>query len=332
MTRAGKILGIVSALALIVLFLVAVIAIYRHHKKPVSMWGAVLKQDTDPKKQSPIADVEIAIPDFSPPITAKSDFSGAFRLRLPLGVRRGRILEIQFRHPGYEPLDLREMVSDDLVVVHMTPLETQDDSAPSDHPPVPVANVTIRYSIGTTTSVNVGTDIATFQVVNKGNTPCHHRSPCSPDGKWKAAIGSGALDAGEGNVLDDARVSCIAGPCPFTRVLSDEFPHRTRKIDVSVLGWSDTTTFLLQAEVYRQQVGDIVRNSYPVIFGQSINFTLPPAAEGPTLIAEINNTSVVFPLGPSPILSWANCNVRVEKDESKTYRCELKPGYAFRVH
>jgi hypothetical protein len=332
MTRTGKILGGVAALAVVVLFLIAAFAIYRHHKKPISMWGAVLKQDADTRKQSPIAEVEITIPDFSPPVTAKSDFSGAFRLRLPAGIRRGQRVKIQFRHPGYEPLDLQEMVSDNLVIVRMTAVESEVDSVPADHPPVPVANVTIRYSIETTTSVNVGTDIATFQVVNKGNTPCHHRSPCSPDGKWKAAIGSGSLDAGEGNVLDDARISCIAGPCPFTRVVSDDFPHRTRKIDVSVLGWSDTTTFLLQAEVYRQEIGDIVRNSYPVIFGQSINFTLPPAAEGPTLIAEINNASVIFPLGPSPILSWANCNVRVEKDQSKTYRCELKPGYAFRLH
>lgn len=332
MSRAGKIVASVGALGAVSLIVIAAVVIYHHHKKPISLWGAVLKQDADAKKQSPIADVDITIPDLSPPVAAKSDFSGAFRLRLPPGIRRGREIELQFRHPGYQPLDLQEMVSDDLVVARMTPIESEDDTIPPDHPPIPVANITIRYSIETTSSMNVGTDIATFQVVNKGDTPCHHRSPCSPDGKWKAAIGSGSLDAGEGNVLDDARVSCIAGPCPFTRVVSDELTHRTRKIDVSVLGWSDTTTFLLQAEVYRQEIGDIVRNSYPVIFGQSINFTLPPAAEGPTLIAEINNTSIVFPLGPAPILSWANCNVRVEKDQSKTYRCELKPGYAFHVH
>lgn len=332
MSRVGKILGIFGSVAALGLFIIAAFVVYRHHKKPISLWGAVLKQETDTKKQSPIADVEITIPDFSPPIAAKSDFSGAFRLRLPPDVRRGRKIQIQFRHPGYQPLDLPEIVSDNLVIARMIPVESQDDSVPPDHPPIPVANITIRYSIETTTSMNIGTDIATFQVVNKGNTPCHHRPPCSPDGKWKASIGSGTLDAGEGNLLDDARISCIAGPCPFTRLVSDELAHRTRKIDVSVLGWSDTTTFLLQAEVYRQQIGDIVRNSYPVIFGQSINFTLPPAAEGPTLLAEINNASMVFPLGPAPILSWANCNVRVEKDQSKTYRCELKPGYAFHVH
>lgn len=332
MSRTGKILGVVITLVVLGLLAFAAIVRYHPHTKPVTMSGAVLKEDSDSKKQSPIADVEISIPEFSPPLTTRSDFTGGFRLRFPPEIRRGRVLDLEFRHPGYQPLDMKEMVSDDLIIVRMTPLESADAASPPDHPPIPVANITIRYSIETTTFANVGTDITTFQVANRGNTLCHRRSPCSPDGKWKAAIGSGSLDAGEGNVLDDARVSCIAGPCPFTRVISDEFPHRTRKIDVSVLGWSDTTTFLLQAEVYRQQISDIVRNSYPVIFGQSINFTLPPAAEGPALIAEINNTSIVFPLGPSPILSWANCEVRVEKDQSKTYRCELKPGYTFHVH
>lgn len=332
MSRVGKILGIFASLAVVAILAVAAIVIYRHHKKPVMMWGAVIKQDTDTKKQSPIADVQITIPDLSPPLAAKSDFTGYFHLRFPVGIRRGKQVTMQFRHSGYQPLDLNEMVSDDLIVVRLTPLQTESDSVPPDHPPISVGNITIRYSIETTTSINVGTDISTFQVLNKGNVPCRHRSPCSPDKKWKAATGSGSLDAGEGNVLDDARVSCIAGPCPFTRIVSDDFAHRTRKIDVAVLDWSDTTTFLLQAEVYRQQIGDIVRNSYPVIFGQSINFTLPPAAEGPSLLAEINNANIVFPLGPTPILSWANCDVRVEKDQSKSYRCELKPGYVFRSH
>jgi len=97
-----------------------------------------------------------------------------------------------------------------------------------------------------------------------------------------------------------------------------------------VLDWSDTTSFLLQAEVFRSGIDDSVRESYPVIFGESLNFTLPAAAEGPSLEAEINGTNIVFPLGPEAILSWADCNVRVEKDQSKIYRCELKPGYSFK--
>ena len=45
--------------------------------------------------------------------------------------------------------------------------------------------------------------------------------------------------------------------------------------------------------------------------------------------AEINGVLMVFPLAPNPSMSWATCNVRVEKNNTKDYRCELKPGYRF---
>jgi hypothetical protein len=86
---------------------------------------------------------------------------------------------------------------------------------------------------------------------------------------------------------------------------------------------------LLQAEVYRSQLENTVRQTYPVIFGRSMSFTLPAAAEGPSIEAVVNGLSIVFPLGPSPILSWANCQVRIEKNQAKDYRCELKSGYVF---
>jgi hypothetical protein len=89
-------------------------------------------------------------------------------------------------------------------------------------------------------------------------------------------------------------------------------------------------TFLLQAEVYGSQLENIVRRAYPVIFGRSMNFALPPTAEGPSIEANINGTPIVFPLGPTSKLSWANCQVRVEKNQAKVYRCELKVGYEFR--
>src|SRR5260370_42386723 len=72
---------------------------------------------------------------------------------------------------------------------------------------------------------------------------------------------------------------------------------------------------------------DVVRNSYPVIFGDALNFTLPPAAEGVSIQAELNGETIVFPLGPALILSWADCNARINPAQTRAYRCELKPGY-----
>jgi len=166
--------------------------------------------------------------------------------------------------------------------------------------------------------------------MNTGNIPCNNQPPCSPDGKWKAAMGSVSLDAGEGNEFRNARVSCIAGPCPFTKIEQEELSPDRSHFNVSVRNWSDATTFLLEAEVVRPMTSDMVRESYPVIFGRALNFSLPAQAEGPSIEAEIDREAIVFPLGPDLLLRWADCHSAVDKDQSKTYRCELKPGYQFR--
>ncbi|HTW23783.1 MAG TPA: hypothetical protein VMD78_09290 [Candidatus Baltobacteraceae bacterium] len=311
---------------------VVLIAALVEYEKPVSLRGAVVKQDADPRKQSPLTDVEVSVhmgDAKTAAVTTKSDFSGYFRLTLPRSIKRGRAITLEFRHADYVPLDVKEVVGDQLYIAHLQPLQ-QIIEPPPDRPVISISNVIVRYTTETTTSVNVGTGVRVFQVNNKGNVPCERKLPCSPDGRWKGSIASVSLDAGPGNVYRDARLLCIAGPCPFTRVESDEFSQGGPTISASVLGWSDTTTFLLQAEVFREEIGDTVRESYPVIFGDSLNFTLPASAEGPSFEAEVNGVNTVFPLGPAPILSWADCNVRVARDQSKFYRCELKPGYRFR--
>ena len=312
---------------------VGLIAALVQYEKPISLRGAAIKQDTDPRKQSPItdADVDVRVGEGPAIASAKSDFAGYFKLTLPRSVKRGRGITLEFRHADYVPLDMKEVVGDQLYIAHLQPLQHLIEPPPN-RPVVTISSVFVRYTTETTTSANIGTGVRTFEVVNKGNVPCDHRPPCSPDGRWKAATAAVSLDAGPGNVYQDARLLCIAGPCPFTKIESDEFSRGGPVISASVLDWSDTTTFLLQAEVFREEIGDTVRESYPVIFGDSLNFTLPASAEGPSFEAEVNGTNTVFPLGPtsSPILSWADCNVRVGKDQSKFYRCELKPGYRFR--
>jgi hypothetical protein len=318
----------VILLALAGALIVILITFSVHYLKPISLRGAVLKQDADSRRQSPIADVEVSVDDGLAVPPTKSDFSGYFKLTLPRRILSGHPITIRFRHPDYEPLDLKETVSDRVYLAHMVPIHP--DTIQPNRPEIAVTNVFVRYSIETNTAVNIGTGIKTFQIESKANVRCDHTTPCSPDGKWKGATAEASLDAGDGNKYENARVSCIAGPCPFTKIVSDGFSRGGRTISVSALGWSDTTTFLLQAEVFRDEISDIVRESYPVIFGDSMNFTLPAAAEGPSLEAEISGTNIIFPLGPDPQLSWAHCGVRMGKDQSKIYRCELKPGYRFR--
>ena len=291
--------------------------------------GAVIKQNDDPMKESPITDVEISVADGLATRPTRSNFNGFFSIRLLDGIRRNRSVTLRFRHPDYQPLDRTQLAGDGLCIVHLVPIHN-DAEVQSDRPATPVSNILIRYSTVATAQENIGTGAKTFQVPNTGNVPCKDSSPCSPDGKWKASIASEALDAGEGSVFRNARVSCIAGPCPFTRIDVDGFSQGGRHIKVTVRNWSDTTTFLLQAEVFRPQINNMVRMAYPVILGTSLNFTLPPSADGPSIEAEVNGENIIFPLGPKPILSWADCNVSVDKNKAKFYRCDLKSDYRFR--
>jgi hypothetical protein len=312
-----------------ILATVFVVVRLRSRNRVLSVTGAIVQQNEDTKKQSPIADVVVSIANDKTVAPVKSNTSGYFRLELTPTFKRGESITLQFRQPKYQPLDLKTAVGDTLYVVHLVPINANDGETPANKPAVIVANVVIRYSTETNSEMNVGTGVTTFQVPNTGGVPCDPRGPCSPDGRWKASIGSAALDAGEGNVFRNARVFCIAGPCPFTKIENDDFSRGGRHIAVSVRNWSDTTTFLFQAEVFRQQVSDIVRESYPVIYGRTFNFSLPSTAEGPSLEAELDKTPITFPLGPDPRLSWASCSVIFGSRFSKSYRCELKPGFKF---
>ncbi len=297
--------------------------------QPISLEGAVIRQDPDTNKELPVADAEITVANGLETAHGKSDSSGFFRLNLRKGLKPSQPVTLRFRHPEYQPLDLNALSGDKIYVARMVPIPRPTHPEPNG-PEVEIAHVLARYSMKATTALNIGSAVRTFQVVNTGNVPCGGQEPCSPDGKWKAAIGSASLDAGQGNEFRNARVSCIAGPCPFTRIESDGFSQGGRNISVSARNWSDTTILLLEAEVVHPTVSDIVRESHPVIFGPALNFTLPAAAEGVSIQAEINGATIIFPLGPSLFLSWADCNARVNNDQTEVYRCELKSGYRFR--
>jgi hypothetical protein len=314
----------VAALAAIL----ALVLLRSFKPRPITLQGAVVARNADPNKEQPIADVDVTVADGSASYACRSDRTGFFQVTLPRGVRAGQALTLSFRHSGYEPLQSSEPAGNRLYVARMVPVSPHPPHQEEHHAETLVADLTVRYSIKSTAAAEVGSAAKTFQVVNTGNVPCTQASPCSPDGRWKAAIGSGSLDAGEGNEFRNVRVFCIAGPCPFTRIESDHISQGGRTVKVSALDWSDTATFLIEAEVFHPWVTDQVRDSYPIVFGRTLNFSLPADAEGPSIEAEVGGERVVFPLGPSLCLSWADCTLGVERD-ARTYRCELKPGYRF---
>jgi len=323
----GKKIAIWTIVALGILATVLAV-VFLTRRKPVILRGAVLRQDADPNKQLPLSDVQITAINVLGSGHAQSDSLGFFSLTLPTGLRRRQPVLLQFRRKDYKPLDWDDFISDKNYVARMTPLH-QETTAES-HSDAAVTNPRIRYTVKATTEADIGSAVRTFQVVNTGNRPCQNQPPCAPGGKWKATIGSLSLDAGEGNEFRNPRVSCIAGPCPFTKIETENFSQERRHFSVSVRNWSDTTTYLVEAEVVHPMTSNLVRETYPVIFGHAMNFSLPATAEGPSVEAEIAGEAIVFPLGPDLFLRWADCQVGVDRDQSRNYRCELKPGYQFR--
>jgi len=308
---------------------VAASLLYVRHlrRATIQVVGAVITQNEDPRKELPIAGVEVTASDGVAVTRVRSDASGSFAFTFRKRLLRGRpTVKLTFRHPDYEPKEMTARVAGDITVAKLVPVALPK-RVDTGGPKQTIGNVVVRYSIKAANVLNVGSAVRSFEIENTGNVPCNGKPPCSPDGKWKGATGSVSLDAGVGNEFRNARASCIAGPCPFTKIDTEDLTHPGRTISVSALAWSDTATFLVEAEVIRRMVSDVVRNSYPVIFGDALNFTLPPAAEGVSLLADVNGQSIVFPLGPALLLSWADCNTRSNPDETRVYRCELKPGY-----
>jgi hypothetical protein len=305
---------------------VILLRIARRSTKTLS--GAVIARNVDPNKEVPIAGVQITAVDGLPGRDSTSDSLGFFRITVPKWIRRSRPVVLEFRHPGYQQLDLPVTAGNELYVIRMTP-NRPETRTKLKRPPVSISNITVRYTVKATTALNVGTRVKPFQVVNTANVPCNGHGPCSPNGKWRAGVGSAVLDAGEGNVFRNVQVSCIAGPCPFTRIDSNGFSDGGRRIMVSAWDWSDTATFLIEADVFHPMVSDDVRVTYPVVFGQTLSFTVPVSGEGVSIEADVNRDAIVFPLGPDLYLIWASCVAPVIQGQTKVFRCEAKPGYRF---
>lgn len=298
------------------------------HRALNAITGAVLRSDPDLGKQIPIANAQVFLGDGLSSGVATTTPAGLFHLKLRPGVHIGETATLHVRHPEYHPMDLNEQVSDELYVLRMAPLRSDESS--SIKATMVLSDIRVRYAARSLISVDAGSATKTFEVKNTGNVPCDPHGPCSPDGRWKAAVGGASLDAGQNNSFHEARVSCIAGPCPFTKIEKDSFSAGGRYISVTVRDWSDSTMFLFEAEVTHTTSGDQVLRSFPAIFDRAMSFTLPPAAEGPSIEANLNGEDIVFPLGPTLSLSWAACSVESAKDRTQVYHCLLKPGYRFR--
>jgi hypothetical protein len=312
------------------------LVVLRQTEEVIEVTGAVLVDDSDLQKQRPVARARVTAVADSSTGTTVSDESGLFRLPLAPPIAPEQSITLTVEHPDYLPFEASGLPATKLQLVRMTPRERKTASA-GGKPDVIIANVRVRYAFRTATSEEVASAAHTFTIPNTPNVPCDKKPPCSPDGRWKATVTPFSLDAGPNRVFRNSRVSCLAGPCPFTRLENNGFSSGGQIMRGSVRNWGDTVAYLVEAEVSQAVVSDLVRHSYPVIFDRFMNFTLPPAAQGPSIEADVNGEPIVFPLGPKLRLSWATCRLDTgagrtdaRRNDTRLYRCELKPGYAFK--
>ncbi len=326
--RRKKLVAWVAALVLSAIVFVVFLRIRFDDTHPLLLEGAVVRKDADPHKELPLEGAKITAKVGQTVISTTSDQSGYFRLAIPGKAGWTQKPTLSIVHGGYVPLLLPISRPAQLYVAKMEeerPAVTEPNQQITE-----ISAIRARYTVDTVTNVNIGSVVKTFQVVNQGNVPCTRQMMCSPDKKWKASEASLTLEAGPDNHYRHARASCIAGPCPFTLTELKIDDAAADKITVKALNWSDTTTMLVEAEVFHSMVGQNITRSYPVIFGRTLNFTLPASVEGISIEATVDETPIVFPLGPDLQLSWAVCTERTDTEKTQVYRCELKPGYEFR--
>src|SRR5437764_1365064 len=334
--RRIKIIVIVSVLVVSVAVLIAVRLARRGVPRihpAITLDGSVLKQDADPSKRTPIPGVTVTATRGETEVVRQTDPTGYFDVSFAGGIESGADLNLTFVKTGYKTEQLTASnPGDQLYIVQMepfaepAPLRTQRVQAPAKLSTI--KDVRVRYSFKDQSTIPVGAIAKEFLAPNKGNIPCRNQQPCSPDGKWKATLTILPIDTEPGNEFRNVRVSCIAGPCHFLKVDPGVTEHATR-LKISVLNWSDTAAFLVEGDVIRTMVTNMVRQSYPFIIGNTMSFALPPTSESLSIEANVDGKLIIFPLGPTLDLSWADCNVDTSTAGDKTYRCQLKPGYEF---
>ncbi|MGB9070656.1 MAG: hypothetical protein WCC21_18985, partial [Candidatus Acidiferrales bacterium] len=106
---------VVVAAAAVALVIAAVVA-YHYAYRPIALKGAIIQDDSDTRKESPITDVEVSTAADQAPAAVKSDFSGFFRIPLRAGVKKGQKVVLKFWHPDFEPLEMPITVGDELYV------------------------------------------------------------------------------------------------------------------------------------------------------------------------------------------------------------------------
>ena len=177
------------------------------------------------------------------------------------------------------------------------------------------------------------TGVKTFQIQIMGNIPCNG-STLFPGRQMEGGNQFRVPGCGRGKRFPKCQGFLYCGPLPFhAELIMTAFPREgaTSRSPCAIGRIRPHSCFRRRCS--DPQISDLVRMTYPIILGTSLNFTLPPTAEGPSVEAELNGENIIFPLGPDPCfeLGRLQCQRAKGNNGQKFYRCELNAGYQFQI-
>ncbi len=111
---------------------------------------------------------------------------------------------------------------------------------------------------------------------------------------------------------------------PLPRSMQAAFIQGGRTINVTALDWSSTATFLLEAEVFHSAINSSMRESYPVVYGRTLNFTLPPTQEGVSIEAELDGHCNGLSTGTGTLSKLGNLQCTNECGSRKIDRVPMR--------
>src|SRR5215472_4699563 len=79
---------------------------HRWRPRTITIQGAVIRKDADPRKELPVAGVDVVATDGLMTVRTQSEASGFFSLNFRENVWPGQTVTLSFRSPDYESYDL----------------------------------------------------------------------------------------------------------------------------------------------------------------------------------------------------------------------------------
>src|SRR5579883_2642923 len=97
-------IGVGAVAATVIIFLI--VRSQRWRPRIISIQGAVIRKDSDTRKELPIANAAITATDGLMTVRTQSDASGYFNLRFRENVWPGQTVTLSVRHPDYDGYDV----------------------------------------------------------------------------------------------------------------------------------------------------------------------------------------------------------------------------------